>query len=85
MESRLRLYQHDAMVIAASREATLLDHDDVGALLMMKKNRLYVTEVPVPSAPPKHHTLQHTITSIAALALFWFSSWSIRRSGSTST
>ncbi|MBK6868865.1 MAG: glycosyltransferase family 4 protein [Burkholderiales bacterium] len=37
MESRLRLYQHDAMVIAASREATLLDHDDVSALLMMKK------------------------------------------------
>ena len=82
LESRLRLYRHDAMVIAASREATLLDHDDVGSLLLMKKSRLQVTEVPVPSAPTRQHTLRHTVASFAALALFWFSSWSIRR-GST--
>lgn len=78
LESRLRLYQHDAMVIASSREATLLDHDDIGALLLMKKARLHITEVAVQSSGMARISLRRIFTNIIALALFRFSSWSIR-------
>ncbi len=79
LESRLRLYQHDAMVIASSREATLLDHDDIGALLLMRKARLRIAEVAVRSPVSADVTLRRVFASVFALVLFRLSSWSIRR------
>lgn len=79
LESRLRLYEHDAMVIASSREATLLDHDDIGALLLMKKARLRIAEVAVQAPGTASIKLRRVFTRVFALVLFRFSSWSIRR------
>ncbi len=79
LESRLRLYQHDAMVIASSREATLLDHDDIGALLLMRKARLRITEVTVRMPGTAGIKLRRLLGGVLALMLFRFSSWSIRQ------
>ncbi|WP_037471908.1 glycosyltransferase [Simplicispira psychrophila] len=47
LTSGFRLYNRDAMALLASREATLLDYQDLGALLMVRRAGLNITEVPV--------------------------------------
>ena len=41
------------MQIAASTEATLLDHQDIGTLLMMKREGKRIAEVPLEMLTPK--------------------------------
>lgn len=81
VESCLRLYEHDAMVIASSREATLLDHDDAGALLLLQKARLRIAAVPVgPSASAgAPRAPWRTIGHLAALVVFKLSLWPTKR------
>ena len=47
LTSGFRLYNRDAMALLASREASLLDYQDLGALLMLRRAGLTITEVPV--------------------------------------
>lgn len=47
LTSGFRLYNHKAMKTLASREATLLDYQDLGALLLVRRAGLTITEVPV--------------------------------------
>ena len=47
LTSGFRLYNRDAMGILAAPEATLLDYQDLGALLMVRRAGLHITEVPV--------------------------------------
>ena len=51
--SGFRLYNHSAMQIAASTEATLLDHQDIGTLLLMKREGQRIAEVPLAMLTPK--------------------------------
>lgn len=51
--SGFRLYNHAAMQIAASVEATLLDHQDIGTLLLMKREGKRIAEVPLEMLTPK--------------------------------
>ena len=51
--SGFRLYNHSAMQIAASTEATLLDHQDIGTLLLMKREGKRIVEVPLAMLTPK--------------------------------
>lgn len=51
--SGFRLYNHSAMQIAASTEATLLDHQDIGTLLLMKREGKHIAEVPLAMLTPK--------------------------------
>lgn len=43
--SGFRLYNKAALEVATSTEATLLDHQDIGTLLLMRKKGLHVNEV----------------------------------------
>ena len=47
LTSGFRLYNREAMALLASREASLLDYQDLGALLMVRRAGLHITEVPV--------------------------------------
>lgn len=47
LTSGFRLYNHAAMHVVAAPEATLLDYQDIGALLMIRRAGLSITEVPV--------------------------------------
>ncbi len=47
LTSGFRLYNHKAMEILASEEATLLDYQDLGALIMVRRAGLQIIEVPV--------------------------------------
>lgn len=47
LTSGFRLYNHQAMKTLASPEATLLDYQDLGALLLVRRAGLTITEVPV--------------------------------------
>ena len=47
LTSGFRLYNRDAMAVLASREATLLDYQDLGALLLVRQTGLRIAEVPV--------------------------------------
>ena len=47
LTSGFRLYNRDAMAVLASREATLLDYQDLGALLLVRQTGLRLVEVPV--------------------------------------
>ena len=51
--SGFRLYNHAAMQVAASTEATLLDHQDIGTLLLMKREGKRIVEVPLVMLTPK--------------------------------
>lgn len=43
--SGFRLYNRSAMEVAVSAEATLLDYQDIGTLLLMRRQGLYIKEV----------------------------------------
>ncbi len=45
--SGFRAYNHQAMQMLASAEASLLDYQDVGVLLILKRNGLRIAEIPV--------------------------------------
>lgn len=47
LTSGFRLYNREAMTVVASREGTLLDYQDLGALLMVRRSGLHIMEVPV--------------------------------------
>lgn len=47
LTSGFRLYNAEAMQVLASREATLLDYQDLGALLLVRRAGLRIVEVPV--------------------------------------
>ena len=47
LTSGFRLYNRDVMEVLASHEATLLDYQDLGALLLVRRAGLRITEVPV--------------------------------------
>ncbi|MCP4702065.1 MAG: glycosyltransferase family 2 protein [Gammaproteobacteria bacterium] len=47
LTSGLRAYNHAAIKLLASPKATLLDYQDMGVLLLLKKANLHICEVPV--------------------------------------
>lgn len=51
--SGFRLYNRAAMEAAASAEATLLDYQDIGTLLLMRRQSLRITEVALVMHTPK--------------------------------
>ena len=51
--SGFRLYNRRALEVAASTEATLLDYQDIGTLLLMRREGLHIAEVPLPLHTPK--------------------------------
>lgn len=51
LTSGYRYYTRAAMAVLATREATLLDHHDLGALLLAQRAGLRMVEVPVHASP----------------------------------
>ena len=51
LTSGFRLYNRSAIEVLASNEATLLDYQDVGVLLLLRKAGLQMVEVPVSMNP----------------------------------
>lgn len=51
--SGFRLYNRAAMQVAASAEATLLDYQDIGTLLLMRRQGINITEVALAMHTPK--------------------------------
>lgn len=49
--SGFRAYNHAAMTVLASREASLLDYQDVGVLLILRRKGLRMVEAPVSMQP----------------------------------
>lgn len=47
LTSGFRYYNRKAMLVLASEEATLLDYQDLGSLLMVRRAGLHIAEVPV--------------------------------------
>ena len=47
LTSGFRLYNRDVMEVLASPDATLLDYQDLGALLLVRRAGLHICEVPV--------------------------------------
>jgi glycosyltransferase involved in cell wall biosynthesis len=47
LTSGFRLYNRQVLEVLASREATLLDYQDLGALLLVRRAGLKITEIPV--------------------------------------
>lgn len=54
LTSGLRLYGPSALQVLASRQATLLDYQDVGLLIMLRNEGLSFTEVDVPMNTREH-------------------------------
>lgn len=51
LTSGFRAYNHAAMEVLASKEATLLDYQDLGVLILLRKAGMRISEVPVPMYP----------------------------------
>ncbi|WP_246585347.1 glycosyltransferase family 2 protein [Thiorhodospira sibirica] len=51
LTSGFRAYNHKAMQLLASKEASLLDYQDVGVLMLLRRRRLRIEEVPVTMWP----------------------------------
>jgi glycosyltransferase involved in cell wall biosynthesis len=51
MTSGFRAYSQRAIALLSSREASLLDYQDIGVILLLEKNRLKICEVNAPMAP----------------------------------
>ena len=47
LTSGLRVYSHRAIKVLASKDATLLDYQDIGILMLLRKSRMRILEVPV--------------------------------------
>lgn len=88
--SPVRVYNHDALVVCASREATLLDHDDIGALVLMNKARLKIAELrlELPASayvPPRKNRWLRTVSDALAMSLMCASNWERRHARRPST
>lgn len=82
--STVRLYHHDAMVVSASREATLLDHEDIGTLVLFRKARLRIHEVPLKgsdglAAPRRTDSSLGMLRYLITTTMLCFSNLSTRR------
>jgi len=51
LTSGFRLYKSRAIELLTSRNATLLDYQDVGVLLMLKATNMKISEIPVSTTP----------------------------------
>lgn len=51
LTSGFRAYNRDAIATLAARDATLLDHQDIGVLLLLRLAGLHIVEVPVTMQP----------------------------------
>jgi hypothetical protein len=49
--SGLRLYDAEAIKVLAGQEASLLDYQDVGVLMLLSRSGLAIAETPVPMLP----------------------------------
>ena len=49
--SGLRLYDEEAIKVLAGQEASLLDYQDVGVLMLLSRSGLTIAETPVPMLP----------------------------------
>lgn len=47
LTSGLRIYSHNAIKLLSSRDATLLDFQDLGVLMLLRKSGLNIVEIPV--------------------------------------
>lgn len=54
LTSGLRAYSAPAITLLASSQASLLDYQDIGVLLLLRKAGLRIGEVQVPMCPRKH-------------------------------
>jgi len=45
LTSGFRIYNHKAMLVIASRQATLLEYQDVGVLMLLKQHNLTIAEI----------------------------------------
>ena len=85
LTSGFRLYNRQAMKVLASHEATLLDYQDVGTLLMLRKAGLSVTEVPVAmnmrlSGKSRiFSSWTHVARYMAVTTLLCLSQWRVKR------
>ncbi len=53
LTSGFRVYNRKAITLLASKDATLLDYQDIGVLLLLQKNGLAVSEVEITMQPRK--------------------------------
>ncbi len=72
LTSGFRAYNREALEILAGREATLLDYQDVGVLLFLKRFGLRFSEVPVTMNPRKngHSRVFHTWRAVLWYLLY---------------
>jgi glycosyltransferase involved in cell wall biosynthesis len=83
LTSGFRVYGREAIAVLASREATLLDYQDVGVLLLLRKHGMRIRELPVTMFPRQNgqskvfaswllvagYMLQTTVLCIARVGL----------------
>lgn len=83
LTSGFRVYGRDAIAVLASAEATLLDYQDVGVLLLLRKHGMRIRELPVTMFPRQNgqskvfaswllvagYMLQTTVLCIARVGL----------------
>lgn len=85
LTSGFRLYNRETMRVLASREATLLDYQDLGALLMVRRAGLRIAEVPVSMnlrAVGKSRIFNSWLSVakyMAATTLLCLARWQVRR------
>ena len=65
LTSGFRCYRGPALTVLASSEATLLDYQDVGTLLLLRSAQLRIVEVPVKMNP--------RVVGISRIFNSWFS------------
>lgn len=91
LTSGFRLYNVEALRVLASREATLLDYQDLGALLMVRRAGLHIAEVPVSMnlrAVGKSRIFNSWFSVakyMAATTLLCLARWQVRRAPRTSS
>lgn len=87
LTSGFRLYNHQAMEVLASEEATLLDYQDLGALLLIRRAGLRILEVPVTMNVRSAGTSRifnswiSVARYMAATTLLCLARWRVRRTG----
>ena len=64
LTSGLRVYNHEAMKVLASKKATILDYQDLGVLILLGKSGFRILEVPV--------VMQQRVTGKSKVFDSWF-------------
>jgi hypothetical protein len=70
--SGFRLYRHSALRIVAAPDATLLDYQDIGTLLLMRRAKLGIAEVALPmhtNKPDRSRMFQSWANAIRYVAV----------------